>query len=114
MQLESVWGLSASSEAATGGQVGAAVIKVQHPLPPACLVRPVTHCMNLSGTSTGFSCWHFYLSLLLTCLLGFMTKVVIKNSLFRYEKSFQLLCVPFFVWFLLFACGLSGFCKNES
>ena len=29
MQLESVWGLSASSEAAPGGQVGAAVRKVQ-------------------------------------------------------------------------------------
>lgn len=36
VQLESVWGLPASSEAAPGGQVGAAVIKVQHPLPSAC------------------------------------------------------------------------------
>lgn len=51
MQLESVRGLSASSEAATGGQVGAAVIKVQHPLPGACLVsavnplpEPESHC----------------------------------------------------------------------
>lgn len=38
MQLESVWGLSASSEAAPGGQVGAAMIKVQHPLPSASLM----------------------------------------------------------------------------
>lgn len=43
MQLESVWGLSASSEAATGGHVGAAMTEVQPPLPPACLVSPVTH-----------------------------------------------------------------------
>lgn len=52
MQLESVWGLSASSEAATGGQVGAAVIKVRHPLPAASLVSAVTHCLNPSCTST--------------------------------------------------------------
>lgn len=52
MQLESVWGLSASSEAATGGQVGAAVIKVQHPLPAASLVSAVTHGLNPSRTST--------------------------------------------------------------
>lgn len=47
-----VWGLSASSEAATGGQVGAAVIKVQHPLPAACLVSAVTHSLNPVRTST--------------------------------------------------------------
>lgn len=45
MQLESVWGLSASSEAAPGGQVGAAAMEVQRPLPSACLVRAVTHCL---------------------------------------------------------------------
>lgn len=59
MQLESVWGLSASSEAATGGQVGAAVIKVQLPLPAACLMSALTHCLNPSHTSTPFSPWDF-------------------------------------------------------
>lgn len=44
----------ASSEAATGGQVGAAMIKVQHPLPAARLVSAVTHSLNPSRTSTRF------------------------------------------------------------
>lgn len=49
MQLESLWGLSASSEAATGGQVGAAMIKLLHPHPSACfkccnpLLEPESH-----------------------------------------------------------------------
>lgn len=46
MQLESVWGLSASSEAAPGGQVGAAVIKVQHHFRQFVLRVLFTGCLN--------------------------------------------------------------------
>lgn len=85
MQLESVRGLSTSSEAATGGQVGAAVIKVQHPLPSACLEShnpppelkshfTQTLSLDFIFCCFWFACWRL------------MSKIVVKNALFRYEK----------------------------
>lgn len=48
-------GVSASSGAAPGGQVGAAMIKVQYPLPSACPPSGVTPRPNPSGTSAQIS-----------------------------------------------------------
>lgn len=69
MQLESVWGLSASSEAARGGQVGGGRDDGTAPLPAACLVSAVTHSLNPGPTSTLVLPCILYLSLLLICLL---------------------------------------------
>lgn len=68
LQLESVWGSSASPEAATGGQVGAAGMKVQHPLPSA----PPQGCNPLPEPESHWSPIRslvLHRSLLLICLL---------------------------------------------
>lgn len=94
-------GVSASSGATPGGRVGAAVMKVQYPLPSACPPSRVTRRPSPSGTSAQISPWSFIFRCFWFACWRFMTKVVVKNSLLRFwKKIFKItLCCDFLFFF---------------